>query len=83
MRNVAPSLFSQTVLVQRASHMTRWVNNLSANAGDSRNMSLIPGLRRSSGGGNRNPVQYLAWVIQWTEEPGGLQSMGSQRVGHD
>ena len=24
----------------------------------------------------------LAWRIQWTEEPGGLQSMGSQRVGH-
>ena len=25
----------------------------------------------------------LAWEILWTEEPGGLQSMGSQRVGHD
>ena len=25
----------------------------------------------------------LAWKIQWTEEPGRLQSMGSQRVGHD
>ena len=25
----------------------------------------------------------LAWKILWTEEPGGLQSMGSQRVGHD
>ena len=25
----------------------------------------------------------LAWRILWTEEPGGLQSMGSQRVGHD
>ena len=24
----------------------------------------------------------LAWGIPWTEEPGGLQSMGSQRVGH-
>ena len=24
----------------------------------------------------------LAWDISWTEEPGGLQSMGSQRVGH-
>ena len=24
-----------------------------------------------------------AWKIPWTEEPGGLQSMGSQRVGHD
>ena len=25
----------------------------------------------------------LAWRIPWTEEPGGLQFMGSQRVGHD
>ena len=25
----------------------------------------------------------LAWEIPWTEEPGGLQSMGSERVGHD
>ena len=25
----------------------------------------------------------LAWRIPWTEEPDGLQSMGSQRVGHD
>ena len=25
----------------------------------------------------------LAWEILWTEEPGGLQSMGSERAGHD
>ena len=25
----------------------------------------------------------LAWRVPWTEEPGGLQSMGLQRVGHD
>ena len=25
----------------------------------------------------------LAWKIPWTEEPGGLQSKGSQKVGHD
>ena len=25
----------------------------------------------------------LAWIIPWTEEPGGLQSMGLQRVGHN
>ena len=29
------------------------------------------------------PSSILAWKIPWTEEPGGLQSMGSQRVGHD
>ena len=27
--------------------------------------------------------RILVWGIQWTEEPGGLQSLGSQRVGHD
>ena len=26
---------------------------------------------------------FIAWRIPWTEEPGGLQSMGSQTVGHD
>ena len=29
------------------------------------------------------PSSTLAWKIPWTEEPGGLQSMGSHRVGHD
>ena len=28
-------------------------------------------------------LSILAWRIPWTEEPGRLQSMGSQRVGHD
>ena len=41
-----------------------------------------PGRGRSPGGGNGNPLQYSRWEIPWTEEPGGLQSMGSQRVGH-
>ena len=29
------------------------------------------------------PSSTLAWRIPWMEEPGGLQSMGSQKVGHD
>ena len=29
------------------------------------------------------PSAILAWRIPWTEEPGGLQSMGLQRVGHN
>ena len=43
----------------------------------------IPGLERSPGQGNGNPVHILAWRIPWTKKPGGLQSMGSQRVGHN
>ena len=42
----------------------------------------ITGSGRSSGGGNCISLQYLAWRIPWTEEPGGLQSLGSQRVRH-
>ena len=41
--------------------------------------------------GQEDPVEkgtpthssILAWIIPWTEEPGGLQSMGLQRVGHN
>ena len=46
-------------------------------------MGSIPGLGRTPGGGNGNPLKYLAWEISWTEEPGVLQSMGSQRVRHN
>ena len=50
------------------------------NAGDP---GSIPGSGRSPGEGNGNPFQYSARKIPWTEEPDRLQSMGSQRVGHD
>ena len=33
--------------------------------------------------GMATPSSSPAWIIPWTEEPGGLQSTGSQRVGHD
>ena len=33
--------------------------------------------------GMATPSSILAWRIPWTEEPGGLQSMGSQRIRHD
>ena len=51
-------------------------------AGNAGDPGLIPGLGRSPGEGNGNPLQF-AWRIPLTEEPGGLQSMGSQRVGHE
>ena len=56
------------------------VKNLLANVGDS---GLIPGLERSPGEENGNPLQYSCWEIPWTEDSGGLQSMGLQRVGYD
>ena len=48
-----------------------------------RDVGSIPGSGRSPEEGNDNPLHILAWKIAWTEEPGELQSMGSQRVGHD
>ena len=59
------------------------VKKLPANAADTRDVGSIPGSGRSPGGGHGNRLQYLAWRIPWTEEPGGLQPIGSQRVGHD
>ena len=44
-------------------------------AGD---VGSIPGLGRSPRGGNGNLSSTLAWEILWTEEPSGLQLMGSQ-----
>ena len=43
----------------------------------------ISGSGRSPGEGNATNSSTLAWKIPWMEEPGGLQSMGLQRVGHD
>ena len=57
------------------------VKNPPAMRGD---LGLIPGLGRSHGVGNGNPLQvFLPGESPWTEEPGGLQSTGSQRVRHD
>ena len=50
------------------------------NVGD---LGSIPGSGRSPGEGNGILLSTLAWKIPWTEKPGRLQSMGSQRVGHD
>ena len=75
------------------------VKNSPANAGDLRDIGSIPGLGRYPGERHGNPPgkgmttppekgmatfsRIFAWRIPWTEEPGGLQSMGSQRVRYD
>ena len=46
-------------------------------------LGSIPGSGRSPGEENGNSLSILAWRILWTEEPGGLVSTGSQRIGHD
>jgi len=52
------------------------------NEGDVRDSGLIPGLERSPGGGQCNPLKYSC-LENPTEEPGGLQSMGSQKARND
>ena len=56
------------------------VKNPPASARDS---GSIPGSGRSPGEGNGNPIQYPCLENSMDREPGGLQSMGSQRVGQD
>ena len=47
------------------------------------NVGSIAALGRTPGEGNGYSLQFLAWEILWTEEPGGLHSMGCKRVGHN
>ena len=67
-------------IINTASQVALVVKNTPASAGDRRDVGSIPGLGRSPGRGNGNLLQY-SWPkkIPWTEEPGGLQSMGSQK----
>ena len=58
------------------------VKNLPAKAGDTGDAGLIPGWEDPLKEEMATHSSILAWKILWTEEPGGLQSMGLQRVGH-
>ena len=55
------------------------VKNPPANAGDTRDMGLILGLGRSLEKEMTTHSNILACKLPWTEEPGGLQSMESQK----
>ena len=59
------------------------IKNLPANAGNIRDSvrSVVWEDRLEEAMATHSSI--LAWRIPWTEEPGGLQSMGSQRVRHD
>ena len=70
---------------QRASQVELVVKNPLANAGGLRDVGSIPGsgLSLREGHGKNTHSSILAWRIPWTEEPGGLQIIESQRVGND
>ena len=55
------------------------LKNPPASAGDTGDVGSIPELGRCPGEGKwQCTLVFLAWKIPWTEEPGGLQSMGSE-----
>ena len=59
------------------------VKNLPANAGNLRDVGSIPESEDPLEEGMATHSSILTWRILWTEEPGGLQSIQLQRVGHD
>ena len=67
----------------QASQVALVVKNPPPNAGDPGDTDLIPGSDDPLEEGMATHSSILTWRIPWTEEPGGLQSMGSQRVGHN
>ena len=73
--------FCTSLSFLRVSQVAPVVKNPPANEGDISNVGLIPVSGRSPGGGNGNPLKYSCLKNLRIEEPGGLQSIGPQRVG--
>ena len=69
--------------ILRVSQVVLVVKNLPANAGDLGDTGLIPGVEDPLEEGMAIHSSILAWRIPWTEALGGLQSIGSQRVGQE
>ena len=59
------------------------VKNPPANAGDAGDLGSISGPMRPLKGEMATHSSIPVWRVPWTEEPGGLPSIVSQRVGHD
>ena len=78
------SHFNQTCPQPRTSQVVTAVKNLPANAGDIRDAGSIPGLGRSPGGGQGNPLRYSC--LKNPMDRGARQAtvpQGCKRVGHD
>ena len=81
---IGRKILVEECLEQQLASQWRWPSgkNLPANAGDAGDVGSIPGSGRSPEGGHGNPLQY-SWRFPWTEDPGRIQSMESQKVGQD
>ena len=64
-------------------HNGSGVKETAYNAGDIRDTGFDPGWRGYPGGGNAIYSRILAWKVQWTEEPGGLQSKEMNLTEHE
>ena len=71
------------ISLPRTSHVGLMVKNLPANAGDIRDRGRSLDQEDPLEEGMALHSSILAWRILWTEEPGRLQSIGSQRTGND
>ena len=71
------------IAIDRASQLALVVKNPPASAGDLRDMGSILAQEDPLEEETATPSSILAWRVPWTEEPGGLQSTGPQRVGQD
>ena len=67
----------------RASQAVLMLKNPPASAGDMRGMGSVSGQEDPLEEGTATHFSILAWKTPWTEEPGGLQSVGPKRVRHD
>ena len=74
---------SHYCLTVQASHVVQVVKNPPASAGEARDLGSVPESGRFPGVGNGNPLQYPCLENSVDRVTGGLQSMGSQRVGHN
>ena len=87
---VSPVLPARSITIEIAVEYKTWegfpggsvVKNLPANAEDAETWVQSLGRENPLEEEMATHVSILAWRIPWTEEPGRLQSMGSQRVGH-
>ena len=71
------------VCVLSTSQVMLMVKNLPASAGDIADVGSVPGWEDPLEEGMTTHSSVLAGRTPWTEEPGGLRSIGLQRVGHD
>ena len=63
--------------------MAQLIKNMLDNAGDARDEGLPLGQEDPLQKEMATHYSILAWKIPWTEDPGGLQFLGPQKVGHD